>query len=583
MENESLKKKFKLKENNSYFYINNTPKMIRLSATPVLISNYTKKNYQPINKLNNLENKNVFKKKPYINFNFNVIQNKNMNNKKIRTITPNLRLREIVNRQIRENKNLNFNNIIKCKTELPDIFSINPNHNKSYIHTDSNVRKKETADNMDRQLKLIFVMKNKINELNKVINEKNQEINLLKNGEISYNTIKAVKKGNNNILNDKKTNENHDIKRDAKRVSKERNMNNNNMNLVKSDNKFKKIKNENKNIIKEKEIEKEIDKEKEKDKEKDKEKEKENNKINEITKKYNETISNNSKEIQNLKKKISELENKYQQEINKNKEMNQKYSFIRNCTFGLSGPQLDYEKKIREKEEKIIKLEEKIYEYQKKEEEEKKLLEKERKNKENKENKEKLLLSNEEYFNIQICLNALIKKFNINEENIMKGIDKLSLVNIDKIANNICNLLKISNNQLISNFMNDYIITNSENLNSFAFTELIKYDIFDDNFIHNDLSSFLKERSIIYDYKKKGKIPLEYLRHIYREFCFKNNRRESEKEFFHVVYACKQHNYSSYLFDIFYDNLIIEDEEKNEKAVKMFIDSILNEELKNYT
>ena len=556
MENESLKKKFKLKENNSYFYINNTPKMIRLSATPVLISNYTKKNYQPINKLNNLENKNVFKKKPYINFNFNVIQNKNMNNKKIRTITPNLRLREIVNRQIRENKNLNFNNIIKCKTELPDIFSINPNHNKSYIHTDSNAKKKETADNMDRQLKLIFVMKNKINELNKIINEKNQEINLLKNGENNYNTIKDIKKNNNNNLIDKKKNENLDIKR----VSKERNMNiNNNMNLVKTDNnKFKKIKNENKNIIKEKNIDKE------------------NSKINEITKKYNETISNNNKEIQNLKKIITELEDKCQQEINKNKEMNQKYNFIRNCTFGLGGPQIQNEEKLREKENKIIKLEEELIQLQLKEEKEKKLLEKEKKN------PEKILLSDEEYSNIQICLNALIKKFNINEENIMKGIDKVSLANIDKIANNICNLLKITNNKLISNFMNDYIITNSGNLNSFVFKDLFKYDIFDDNFIHNDLSSFLKERSIIYDYKKKGKIPVEYLRHIYREFCFKNNRRESETEFFHVVYACKQHNYSSYLFDIFYDNLVIEDEEKNEKAVKSFIDSILNEELLNY-
>ena len=556
MENESIKKKFKLKENNSFFCINNTPKMLRLSAAPVLISNKTKKNLQPINKLNNFDNKNIFKKKPYINFNFNVIQNKNMNNKKIRTITPNLRLREIVNRQIRENKNLNFNNIIKCKTELPDIFSINPNHNKSYIHTDSNAKKKETADNMDRQLKLIFVMKNKINELNKIINEKNQEINLLKNGENNYNTIKDIKKNNNNNLIDKKKNENLDIKR----VSKERNMNiNNNMNLVKTDNnKFKKIKNENKNIIKEKDIDKE------------------NSKINEITKKYNETISNNNKEIQNLKKKITELEDKCQQEINKNKEMNQKYNFIRNCTFGLGGPQIQNEEKLREKENKIIKLEEELIQLQLKEEKEKKLLEKEKKN------PEKILLSDEEYSNIQICLNALIKKFNINEENIMKGIDKVSLANIDKIANNICNLLKITNNKLISNFMNDYIITNSGNLNSFVFKDLFKYDIFDDNFIHNDLSSFLKERSIIYDYKKKGKIPVEYLRHIYREFCFKNNKRESETEFFHVVYACKQHNYSSYLFDIFYDNLVIEDEEKNEKAVKSFIDSILNEELLNY-
>ena len=565
MENESIKKKFKLKENNSFFYINNTPKMLRLSATPVLISKNTKKNFQPINKLNNLDNKNVFKKKPYINFNFNVIQNKNMNSKKIRTITPNLRLREIVNKKIRENKNFNLNNNIKCKTELPDIFSINPNHNKSYIHTDSNAKKKETADNMDRQLKLIFVMKNKINELNKVINEKNQEINLLKNGEISHNSIKAIKKGNNNNIIDKKVIENYDIKKDVKRVSKERNNNmniNNNMNSVKTDNnKLKKIKNENKNIIKEKDIDKEN----------------ENSKINEITKKYNETISNNNKEILNLRKTIAELEEKYEQEINKNKEMNQKYSFIRNCTFGLSVPQMQNEEKLRQKENKIIKLEEELIQLKLKEEKEKKLLEKEKKN------NERILLSDEEYFNIQICLNALFKKFNINEENIMKGIDRVSLDNIDKIVNNICNLLKISNNKLISNFMNDYIITNSQNLNSFPFKELIKYDIFDDNFIHNDLSSFLKERSIIYDYKKKGKIPVEYLRHIYREFCFKNNRRESEKEFFHVVYTCKQHNYSSYLFDIFYDNLIIEDEEKNEKAVKNFIESILDEELKYYT
>jgi len=560
MENESIKKKFKLKENNSFFYINNTPKMLRLSATPVLVSNNTKKNLHPINKLNNLDNKNVFKKKPYINFNFNVIQNKNMNNKKIRTITPNLRLREIVNKKIRENKIPNFNNNIKCKTELPDIFSINPNHNKNYIHTDSNAKKKETADNMDRQLKLIFVMKNKITELNKVINEKNQEINLLKNGEINYNTIKAIKKGNNNNVIDKKNNENHDNKRDIKRVSKERNMN---YKINLDNNKFKKIKNESKNIIKEKEIDKEN----------------ENNKINEITKKYNETISNNNKEIQNLRKLLTELEDKYQQEIIKNKDMNQKYSFIRNCTFGLNEPRLETEENLRNK---IIELEETIVQYRIKEEKEKKLLER-KKNKENKENKEKILLSDEEYFNIQICLNALIIKFNVNEENIMKGINKVSLDNIDKIANNICNLLKISNNKLISNFMNDYIITNSEKLNSYAFKELIKYDIFDDNFIHNDLSSFLKERSIIYDYKKKGKIPIEYLRHIYREFCFKNDRRESEKEFFHVVYICKQHNYSSYLFDIFYDNLIIEDEEKNEKAVKNFIDSILDEELKYYT
>ena len=565
MENNSIIRKLKLRENNSFFCINNTPKMVRLSATPVLMSNLTKKHIQPINRLKNNENKNVFKKKPYINFNFNVIQNKNMNNQKIRTITPNLRLREIVNKKIRENNNLNLNNFnnVKCKTELPDIFGINPNHNKSYIHTDYNVKKKETNENIDRQLKLIFVMKNKINELNKIIKEKNQEINLLKNCEINPTNINKKEK-KNNIIN-KKTNENYDIKKENKNLSKGKNvnMNNNNMNTIKAEyNKLKTAKKENLDKII-------IDN---KNKEKD---DKENNKIDEITKKYNETLLSKNKEIQTLKNKITELEEKYEQEINKNKDMNQKYSFIRNCTFGLNTPQADYEKKLRERENKIIKLEEQIFQMQL-ENQKKKITE------EDKNNKEKIYLSDEEYFNIQICLNALIKKFNISEENIIKGINKISIDNADKISSNICNLLKISNNKLISNFMNDYIIKNTENSSPCTFKELIKYDNFDDIFIHNDLSSFLKERSIIYDYKKKGKVPIEYLRHIYREFCFKNNRKESEKEFFHVVYTCKQHNYSSFLFDIFYDNLIIEDEEKNEKAVKNFIESILNEEFEKY-
>ena len=557
MENDSIMKKLKLRENNSYFCINNTPKMVRLSATPVLMSNITKKHIQPINKLNNYDNKNVFKKKPYINFNFNVIQNKNMNNPKIRTITPNLRLREIVNKKIRENNNFNLNNFnnIKCKTELPDIFSINPNHNKSYINTDYNVKKKESNENIDRQLKLIFVMKNKINELNKIVKEKNQEINFLKNCEINYNTININKKEKKNNIINKKSSENYDIKKENKNLSKGKNINMNNMNTIKAEyTKLKTTKKENKDKIKDN---------------------KENNKLDEITKKYNETLLNNNKELQNLKKIITELEDKYQQELNKNKDMNQKYSFIRNCTFGLNTPQADYEKKLRERENKIIKLEEQIFQMQLNEQKNKIV-------QEDKNSKEKIILSDEEYFNIQICLNALIKKFNICEENIIKGINKISIDNIDKISNNICNLLKISKNKLICNFMNDYIIKNTENSYPCTFKELIKYDIFDENFIHNDLSSFLKERSIIYDYKKKGKIPIDYLRHIYKEFCFKNNRKESEKEFFHVVYTCKQHNYSSCLFDIFYNNLIIEDEEKNEKAVKSFIESILNEEFEKY-
>lgn len=121
-------------------------------------------------------------------------------------------------------------------------------------------------------------------------------------------------------------------------------MSNNNMNTIKAEyTKLKTTKKENKDKIKDN---------------------KENNKIEEITKKYNETVLNNNKEIQNLKKMITDLEDKYQQELNKNKDMNQKYSFIRNCTFGLNTPQADYEKKLRERENKIIKLQEQIFQMQ---------------------------------------------------------------------------------------------------------------------------------------------------------------------------------------------------------------------------
>jgi tyrosine-protein phosphatase YwqE len=43
-------------------------------------------------------------------------------------------------------------------------------------------------------------MKNKINELSKIVKEKNQEINFLKNCEINYNTININKKEKKIIL-----------------------------------------------------------------------------------------------------------------------------------------------------------------------------------------------------------------------------------------------------------------------------------------------------------------------------------------------------------------------------------------------
>ena len=480
-----------------------------------------------------------------------------------------MKLREIVNKKIRENDLQNLKNI-KFKIDLPDI-----NQNKSYLHTDLNAQKKEN-DNMDRQLKLIFIMKNKINELNKIIKEKNQEINNLKNGELIRSVTQLREKIGNNHLLSKKTNDNYEIKKDNKNLSKSMN----NINAIKNENsRFKKLKKDYKDSHK--------------DNSKDSNKDRDNgckkiNSINSIAKKYNEIITNNNKEIQNLRKIITELEEKYLQEKNKNKEINQKYTFVRNCTFGTNGPQNKYEEKLLQKENRIIKLEEELNNYKLKELKNKKKSYKITKNelkfiKKDKTN-EKIILSNKEYSNIQICLNSLIKKFNLSEEKIKEGIKELSYDNIDKISNHICGLLKISNNYLISNFLNDYFIKNSKIIYSTPFKELIKYKASKGDFINDSLNSFIKERSIIYDYKKKGRIPIYYLRHLYNEFCLKNNKKENEKEFFKIVYTCKKGNYSSNLFDIFYDNLIVNDnlEVQNEKVIKNFVDSIFALEMEKY-
>ena len=565
MEKYVLNQKIKLKENNSFIYLNHSPSVLKLSSSPLLISNIAKK-INNINIKKNNNDKNNLIKKTNINFNLNLINKNNINQKQIRTITPNLKLREIVNKKIRENDfhNLKYN---KGKIDLPDI-----NQNKSYLHTDLNAQKKEN-DNMDRQLKLIFIMKNKINELNKIIKEKNQEINNLKNGELIHSVTQLREKTGNNHLLSKKTNDNYEIKKESKNLSKSMN----NINTIKNENnRFKKIKKDYK--------------ESHKDNSKDNNKDRDNggkkiNSINSITKKYNEIITNNNKEILNLRKIITELEEKYLQEKNKNKEINQKYTFMRNCTFGTNSPQNKYDEKIRELQNKIIILEEQIYQYKIKEKQQK---EKNTKNElkiiRNTNKNEKLILSDKEYSNIQICLNSLIEKFNLSEGKIKEGIKELAYYNIDKISSHICGLLKLSNNYLISNFINDYFIKNAKILNSTPFKELIKFKASKDDFINDSLNSFIKERSIIYDYKKKGRISIYYLRHLYNEFCFKNNKKENEKEFFKIVYTCKKDNYSSRLFDIFYDNLIVNDNlnAQDEKVIRNFVDSIFDLEMQKY-
>ena len=536
MESRAIKQNYKFKNNNSFIYINNTPKVLRFSKTP---QNIDRKNIiQNQNKLNN--DKMLLKKNPYINFNFNLIQNKNMNQNKIRTITPNLKLREIVNKKFRENNNYDIGNIFKMRTELPDITRNNHNyfHIRSYMNTEYS-KKKESNEKIDRQLKLIFVMKNKINELNKVIKDKNKEILILKNyAHLNNNNY-------NNTINKIKAEK-------EKNINEEKNINN----IYNINNETK----EKKNCFKDKE-----------NNLKKRNFQKESLNKNKLTRKLtpimgskkNEEVDKLNKEIKNLNKIINDLDEKYQNEIKKNVEFNQKFTFMKNCTFGLNAPKVQIEERIKNYENKIIDLEEQLYQYKQRE------------------TKEKIILSNEEYSNIKICLNALLLINKINDKNILTSNEQITFENIEKISNNLCDLLKISNNNTINNFINDYIIKNTQNvLTALTFEELFLYNPPKDNYFNYNLFSFIKERCIVYDYRKEGKVPIIYLRHLYNEFCYKNKKEKNEKEFFDIVYLCKKNIKKSFhnnVNDIYYDNLI--NNVSDSFIVKNFIDSIMNEEI----
>ena len=550
MEGRAIKQNIKFKNNNSFIYISNTPKMLRFSKTP---QNIGKKNVNQ-NKFNN--DKMLIKKNPYINFNFNLIQNKNMNQNKIRTITPNLKLREIVNQKFRENSNnYDISNIFKMRTELPEITRNNHNYfqNRSYMNTEY-TKKKESNEKIDRQLKLIFVMKNKINELNKVIKDKNKEILILKNYSHLNNNINNNNNNSNKTINRMKAEK-------EKNITEEKIINIlNNINNVNNENK-KDNKKEIKNNFKEKE-----NNPKARNIKKDStNKSKLVRKLTPINPKKNEEVDKLNKEIQNLNKIINDLDGKYQNEIKKNIEFNQKFTFMKNCTFGLNAPKVQIEEKIKNYENKIIDLEEQLFQYKQRE------------------NREKIILSNDEYSNIQICLNALMLLSEIKDTNILNNNEKITFENIEKISNNICDLLKISNNNTISNFINDYIIKNTKNvLFVLTFEEIFIYKTQNDYFNNSDLFSFIKERCSIYDYRKEGKVPIMYMRHIYNEFCYKNKKEKNEKEFFELVYLCKKNLKNSYynnVYDLSYDNLVRDEKENENLVVKNFIDLIMNEEI----
>ena len=189
-------------------------------------------------------------------------------------------------------------------------------------------------------------------------------------------------------------------------------------------------------------------------------------------------------------------------------------------------------------------------------------------------NDNKLILSDKMYNKIQLLLNILLIINGINEEIFNDKINQIQNKKNDNqiniIINDFCQNIKVLNKQLIKQFINDYLIKDKKGEN--ALKNLFKYNKENINEKNNfsNYKQLIKEKCLIYDYKDKKTIPFNYFKHIYKEICYNKNISFSEIEFFNIIYECKQqNNNNSYsIFDIFYENLISEENINNNNKDK---------------
>ena len=178
----------------------------------------------------------------------------------------------------------------------------------------------------------------------------------------------------------------------------------------------------------------------------------------------------------------------------------------------------------------------------------------------------KLNLNEKEYNKIQLLLNILLLINNITEDILKEKINQLQNIKYDiqfsLNINELCQNLKISNRELIKQFVNDFLIKDKKGEN--VLKELYKYQYNGGSLggsidaTWDEMRDKIFEKCEKYDYRKKKTIPFHYLKHLYKEMCYEKKVSFVEKNFFEIVYKCKeqQDNDIYSLFDIFYENLI---------------------------
>ena len=469
----------------------------------------------------------------------------------IRSVTPNQSKKNLID------NNINSNQSYLKLSLLPDIYKNNI--------TDSSY--KENND-LNKQLQIIFSLKKKIIEMNKIVLSKNKEIEDLKrdiniftvnqlNSEIiilknENEKLKSYIKNNkdlqNTVLNDKNINYINDLKNQIDILKKEnevlykdeldknnilnRQINDLNKNFKLNNNNNKdydkqkllnQISNQEKIIIQLKEKNKLINK---KTKFEDNELEQSNNIIFEIIS-YNKNINHK------IKKKNYKIE--------LIKSSNENFSIISKSNNN-SNNNYNKNKKIFNLKEQKFFLTLKSY----------------NKNNNNMINNLKLL-TEEEYGDIELLLNILYTILNINKNEIVKI---FNLVNNELIViRNICNLFKIIDDPIIERFI--FKISQNKNGSSINIMKEKFLNIFNKTQIGINIESMnnfineIIEKCQNYDYKKEGFIPYYLFKNIYSQICFREKINLIPEEFnlFLSIMKKNKTNENGSIYNLNYLNL----------------------------
>ena len=483
---------------------------------------------------------------------FNRIRNVGKN--VIRSITPNQS-----NINIIDNYN-NFNpNYAKDISPLPEI---NLNENKSFFS------QKENYDNdMPKQLQIVFSLKKKLAEVNKLLDNKNQEIEDLKRDMAIFNIneiknenlilkekLKGIKNNkqfnNENIMINENINSDNELKNEMNKLKKENNILNQKYNdEVKKNkllnNKINNLNKENKNNINSNEEtqklinqisyqEKIIDQLQNEVLKTSNEKVKLINKkkyLNNELNQFNDNwqiISKITIDNKKFKTNFNEISNPNKITKNNIQNINKKIKLIQyyNINFSIFGNKQKEKININNKKDNInhnFKLNEFRFFF---------TFQPNIKKKNNIFNRLKLL-NEEELEDIDLLMNILYINLKLNEKKIVQIFNNVN--DEYTIINNICKLFNISNDVVIERFL----LKISQTENGFSANKMKEQllTIFNKAQIGikiQNMKNFIPEliqNCKNYDYKNEGFIPYYYFKNIFSQICFREKINLIPEEF----------------------------------------------------